>query len=101
MIMNQIEAGEYIGRSYEFLRQRAQEHDLFKPSNGESISGVPSMYHRKHLELIALHLLFPSMLTAGGALKAWRSKSENEIRAAYEEIDAAMAAQGREKVGAK
>ncbi|MCD8140477.1 MAG: hypothetical protein LUE17_11995 [Planctomycetaceae bacterium] len=69
VFLNQQDAGHYLGHCGDWLRKKAKEPDLFKPSAGEAKQGVQAKYHIEHLDLIALHMVAPEILTMDAGLK--------------------------------
>jgi hypothetical protein len=49
-------AGEYLGHSTEWLRLRAQKHELFQPTIRGKGKGNLNYYSREHLDIIGDHL---------------------------------------------
>lgn len=84
LIYKVSEAARVLGRSRIWLWEQTTKHDLFKSSNGKQ--GSQSMYHRDHLDIIALHLVDPEVFDADMALRAWVSKRNNRVRDAVREI---------------
>lgn len=76
---NQAETGVKLGHSADWMRLRAKEHALFRPSIGEAKMGTAAKYHRVHIEYIARHLLDPAILSAESALLLWESERRNWI----------------------
>lgn len=69
--LNQQEAGRYLGRSGEWLRQMAIRHDLYKPSDGIIRKGTPARYCMAHLRIIVQRLLNPGIITDDDAYRKW------------------------------
>lgn len=73
-------AGEYLGHSHEWLRLKAAEHDLFKPTIRGRGKGSPCFYHREDLDIIADHMADPDNFTADMALAALVGARRNRIQ---------------------
>ena len=78
-LLNQQEAGRYLHRNDDWLRDKAKAHDLFKPSYGGGKQGAVSLYHPEHLEIILLHMLTPDTFPADSALATWEKFLANQI----------------------
>lgn len=78
-LLNQQEAGRYLCHADNWLRDKAKQHDLFKPSAGGGRQGAASLYHPEHLEIILLHLMSPDTFPADSALATWKKYLANQI----------------------
>lgn len=86
IFMNRNEAGRYLGHSDDWLRERAKEHDLFKPSAGGGAKGARCMYHIDHLAIIARHMLAEDVFPRDLALAAWEQLQQTALRRLTEAI---------------
>lgn len=78
-------AGEYLGHSAEWLRLRAQEHELFQPTIRGRGKGSPNYYSREHLDLIGDHLEDEKNFTRDIALGVLIRKRRNRNQRHFDE----------------
>lgn len=79
--LTQQQAGRYLGHSGNWLRDKAKEHNLYKPSTGKSRQGVACKYVMPHLEIIVHYMIDSKYVSEDDALQAWENyKSRNRER---------------------
>lgn len=73
-------AGKYLGHSDEWLKAKAREHDLYKPTIRGKGKGSPNYYHRDHLDIIAEHMMDEENFSREAAWSVWLRIRRNRIQ---------------------
>jgi hypothetical protein len=95
LFFSQGDAARYLGRGEEWLRANAIRHRLYAPSDGVRERGKKQKYHRDHLEVIAMHLLSPDVITEDAALHVWERIKANAPDAMLEKARPPQQKRGR------